>query len=73
MISATIDYLIPGKTACTYQELKDVLGDNIGEISYMEMDSTYWVDGFIDGYRLTFNTASPPPNGEFTSFKLIKA
>lgn len=73
MISATIDYLIPGKTACTYQELKDVLGDNIGEISYMEMDSTYWVNGFIDGYRLTFSTASPPPNGEFTSFKLIKA
>ena len=73
MIRATIDYLIPGKTACTYQELKDVLGDNIGEISYMEMDSTYWVDGFIDGYHLTFNTASPPPNGEFTSFAVIKS
>lgn len=70
MISAAVDYLIPGKSSYTYQELKDALGDNIGEIVYLEVDSAYAVNGFMSGYSLLFSSAAPPPDEIFETFTI---
>lgn len=71
MVTVSMEYLIPGKSSCTYEELKTILGDHVGELSYGEMTSTYMADAFIDGYQLLFETDSPPPSGTFTFFTIL--
>ena len=71
MVSVSMEYLIPGVSSCTYQELKTILGDRIGELSYGEMTSTYTANASIDGYSLLFETDSPPPDGKFTHFTIF--